>query len=195
MNLLLDILPNEVIIGDVEYSINTDFRCMILFEQIMQSNELTDYEKANYAINNFYPDSQPPSKEAVEFLLWFYRRGLEPEKPIESDDGDFITKREPKVFSWEHDAPYIYAAFLDQYGIDLNLDELHWWKFKALFDGLKDDHMLSKIVGYRSMNITSDMTSRQVKFYRDQKKRYALPDERTEEERERDFADALDDLF
>ncbi len=193
MNLLLDRLPKSVVVEGVKYPIYTDFRGMILFEQIMTSDDLMDHEKSLYALGNFYPEAQPPPNEAVEYLLWFYRVGKEPEKP--KGDENEIPRRQPKVYSYEHDAAYIFAAFLDQYGIDLNTEEIHWWKFRAMMDGLREDHIFSKIVGYRSMVITNDMTDSQKRFYREQKLRYALPDERTEEEREDDFANALANLF
>ena len=39
---------------------------------------------------------------------------------------------------------------MSQYGIDLiDIEELHWYKFLALFKGLKDDEIISKIMAYR----------------------------------------------
>lgn len=62
-----------------------------------------------------------------------------------------IKHREEIVLDYAIDADYIYAAFLSQYGIDLlDVKELHWHKFLALFKGLKDDEMICKIMSYFS---------------------------------------------
>ena len=53
--------------------------------------------------------------------------------------GGTATNRRTQIYSFEHDAPYIYAAFLEQYGIDLTQEnDLHWWRFKAMFDSLSE---------------------------------------------------------
>ncbi|MBS4916067.1 MAG: hypothetical protein KHZ93_00595 [Clostridiales bacterium] len=43
------------------------------------------------------------------------------------------------------DDEYIYAAFLDQYGVDMqDVGPLRWWKFKAMFQGIKSETVLSR---------------------------------------------------
>lgn len=66
-------------------------------------------------------------------------------------------------------------AFKEQYGIDLNDANLHWWKFRALFMSLRADCMFTKILGYRTMPITSKMSTADRNFYQRMKKLYALP--------------------
>lgn len=56
-----------------------------------------------------------------------------------------------KYFDFLQDGPYIYAAFMQAYGIDL-LEErgrLHWWKFVSLLQGLPGDTKFSEIVRIR----------------------------------------------
>ena len=55
-----------------------------------------------------------------------------------------------RVLDYELDADLIYAAFKQQYNIDL-LDEnlhLHWYKFQALLSGLRETK-LTDVMGYR----------------------------------------------
>ena len=76
-----------------------------------------------------------------------------------ASQGGTTTNRRTQIYSFEHDAPYIYAAFLEQYGIDLTQENnLHWWRFKAMFDSLSEKTQFVKIMGYRSMTITKDMS-------------------------------------
>ena len=47
----------------------------------------------------------------------------------------------------------IYAAFMQQYHIDLLTVNLHWYEFKSLFDGLTENTQLIKVIGYRTTEI------------------------------------------
>ena len=195
MNILIDVLPEYVEIDGIEYKINTDFRIGIMFELLIQDNTLTDMEKVEIALNLYYPEIPHDPIQALEKILWFYRCGKEydAESPQEGTEG---TTQQQAIYSFEHDAEYIYAAFLDQYGIDLqDIEHLHWWKFRALFKGLKEDNLIVKIMGYRAIKIDDSMTDSEKKFYRRMKKIYALPDNRTQEEKERDFTNAIASLF
>ena len=195
MNILIDEVPEYVEIDGVEYKINTDFRIGIMFELLIQDNTFADMEKVEIALNLYYPEIPHDPIQALEKILWFYRCGKEydAESPQEGTEG---TTQQQAIYSFEHDAEYIYAAFLDQYGIDLqDIEHLHWWKFRALFKGLKEDNLIVKIMGYRAIKIDDSMTDSEKKFYRRMKKIYALPDNRTQEEKERDFINAIASLF
>ena len=86
----------------------------------------------------------------------------------------------------------IYTAFLDQYGLDLNeTDYLHWCKFKAMFEGLKSDNKICEIMGYRAIDVSKIKDKEEKKRYKKLQREYALPDDRTEEEKEQDFAEAF----
>ena len=195
MNILIDVLPEHVEIDGIEYKINTDFRIGIMFELLIQDNTITDMEKVEIALNLYYPEIPHDPIQALEKILWFYRCGKEydTKSPQEGTEG---TTQQQAIYSFEHDAEYIYAAFLDQYGIDLqDIPHLHWWKFRALFKGLKEDNLIVKIMGYRAIQIDDSMTDAEKKFYRKMKRIYALPDNRTQEEKERDFINAIASLF
>ena len=58
-------------------------------------------------------------------------------------------------FSFTQDAPYIYAAFRQQYGIDLLAErgKLHWWAFNALLKGLTADTQFVRILQIRQKPI------------------------------------------
>ena len=58
-------------------------------------------------------------------------------------------------FSFTQDAPYIYAAFRQQYGIDLLAErgKLHWWAFNALLKGLTAETQFVRILQIRQKPI------------------------------------------
>ena len=65
---------------------------------------------------------------------------------------------------------------MHDYKIDLNkIRYLHWWKFKALFNGLNEDNKLIKIMGYRSIDLRKISDKDEKQRYRELQKLYALP--------------------
>ena len=176
MSLLTSPLPDSVLIDGAEYPINTDFRVSIAFEEIILSGRALEQEAMVKALQMYYPDIPLNITAAVERLLWFYQCGKEGEKGA----GSANSKR---IYSFEYDSEYIYAAFLDQYGIDLQETNLHWWKFKALFHALKEDNQIVKIMGYRAVSITNKMSKEQKDFYRSMKKQYEIPVSKSEREK------------
>ena len=188
MSLLLDKAPETVVVDGRMLPIAVDFRTSIRFELLIQGS-LSGEEKVREALKLYYGERPPETQEAVERLLWFYRCGAdEPEK------GGGKSGASRPHYSFEADAPYIYAAFRSQYGIDLQQAELHWWAFKALLLGLTDCRF-TEIVGYRSIEISEDMPKEQKKFYRKMKALYRLPDGRSAEEKEAEFVRTMGSMF
>ena len=189
VNILIDELPKKV--GNVD--INSDFRISILFELLMQDNELSEEEKVEQALILYYPNLEEITnyKEAIENIIWFYKCGKEEVKENVDEESN-MKNRQKQIYSYEFDAEYIYSAFMEQYNIDLNsISYLHWWKFKALFNSLNENVLFSKIMGYRAMNISKIKDKEMRKHYKKMQKLYALPDMRSEEEKENDFAEAF----
>lgn len=177
-NLILDKLPGKLIIRGAEYRIDTDFRTSILFELMMDDEELSDTEKAEEMFNLYFRFEKPEfCDETISQILWFYRGGQEERKG--TGGGPALDP----VYSFEHDDIYIYAAFMEQYGIDLTtIKYMHWWKFKALLVSLNDNILFSKIMGYRAVKLDKVPKERR-KFYQEMKRIYALPKSKTMQEK------------
>lgn len=178
-------LPYFVFLNNRKYKINVDFRNMISFEQIVQDKTKSKAEKIKKGIQLFYPAfykdidfyylQRNPKlyQEACDKLVWFYKCGRE----------DYLAKKSTsksipinKIFSYEYDDEYIYSAFYQEYGIDLSYDKVHWWKFKALLKGLKEDVVFEKIIGYRAYT-GDDNNMKELKKY------YELPLPESEQKR------------
>lgn len=194
MNILIDKLPCSVIVDNIDTEIVSDFRTSILFEQLMKDNSVNDDVKIELALNLYFPKQFIINTvDAVNKIIWFYGGGKDIK---ESSNKSSNSSKNVNIYDFEQDADYIYAAFMEQYRIDLaDIDYLHWWKFKSLFYGLNKDIQMSKIMFYRSIELTDDMTKNERKFYRDMKRLYALEDMRSEEEKEQDFNDCLAGMF
>ena len=170
MNILIDELPTSVSVAGKRYPVNWGFRTFILIEICIFDQKISDEERITSALRLFYKD-QIPDEQAFETMLWFYRGGKE-ESPAKGK-GASSTKR---VYCFEQDAPFIYSAFRTQYRIDLqdiSSADLHWWKFKTMFESLGEDLKMSKIMYYRAAK-TSGMGKEERAFINEMKKLYAL---------------------
>ena len=190
MNMIIDSLDNilKEKIGNIEF--NTDFRISMLFELLMQDKELTKEEKIIQSLQLYYPNFNEIKdfKTAINNILWFYSGG----KELANSNERKNTRNNKQIYNYEFDAEYIYSAFMQEYKIDLqDIESLHWWKFKALFNGLTEETQFVKIMGYRTIDISKIKNKKEKKRYKELQRLYALPDMRTEEEKEYDFAEAF----
>lgn len=184
MNLLTEIAPRSVEIEGREYEIDADFRNCIKFEQLMFDPDIQDDLRGVLVLNLFYPEIPQAVPAAFEKILWLYSAGQKQQKSSN-------TSRQKRIYSFEYDADYIFAAFLADYRIDLNdVDFLHWWKFRALFAGLKPDNLICKIMDYRAADL-SKLKGEERKFYQKMQKQYALPTPKAEQEKCDEIAEAL----
>ena len=178
----------EKVKSKVKYPLKTDYRTAIKFEWLMQDGNIPDKEKIVGALLLFYGEIPEDIEKAVEDILWFYGGGKEENTKKEKKSDAKVQS----IYSFEFDDDLIYSAFLDQYGLDLQINtELHWWKFKAMFKALKEDNKIVEIMGYRAIDLTKIKDKSEREKYRKLKKLYALPDMRSEEEKERDFNSAF----
>jgi len=167
MNILIDDLPCEI---DGK-RIKSDFRNMVLFELMMQDPTVPTDCKIPFAIDLLYAEPVETVESGVDGLLWFYSCGGPPEK---NESGGVNTGKLERAYDFEQDAAYIYAAFLSVYNIDLNeIDYLHWWKFRAMFNALPDNCKISQIMSYRLID-TSKMNGQEKRFYERMKRLYKI---------------------
>lgn len=182
MNLLIDRPPETVWIGGTEYEINSDFRISVLFELLMQDDDVPDTTKIARAFELYFPvfpEGEDP-KEIFKAMAWFYRCGRSDKEQRPERSGE-DSGNQPKAYSFDYDDEYIYAAFRQQYGIDLaEIEYLHWWEFRAMFKALDEKCAFVKIMGYRTTKITSEMSNTEKAFLRKMKSVHALPVSETE---------------
>lgn len=186
-------LPKSVLIDGVTYPVNCDFRIGIQFENVRKGKG-SDAEKLIRLLRLYYPVRIPPDiGKALDRIIWFYRCGEEKEKEEKKERYQRRGSKDP-AYSFSQDAPYIYAAFKEQYGIDLTKEDLHWWKFMALFESLGEDTKMSRIMYYRKVS-TSGMSKSERAFINDMKKLYKIRDDGEEklslEERNRKWREYI----
>ena len=188
MNLLIDLVPKTITIDNKEYEINSDFRTSILFELLMQDKSIKNNDKIYLALELYYPNIPDDINSAIEKMLWFYICG----KDLITSKRKGKGKSDIKIYSFEYDDDYIYAAFMDQYGIDLqDIKYLHWWKFKAMFKSLKEDTEIVKIMRYRSMDLSKIKDKNEKAYYKKMQELYKIPISKDEQEKLEEIERAL----
>lgn len=184
MNILTKPLPDSVEINGKNYKINTDFKVWIRFAQVIFSAK-GEYKALAKVMCEIFKEKIPVSlAEALSAMLDFYTLQ---KKSRGEEEGE----SRAQIFDFDVDSGLIYAAFLQQYRIDLTKADLHWWVFKTLFDNLSEDTQFVKIMQFRCKDISSIKDKEMKNYYIRMKRRYALPDNRSEKEKENAFANAL----
>lgn len=146
---MYDKLPRFVYMNRERYLINTDYRLFIKFEKEMQGNRTK--EVIIKTLSKFYPAfseivEKNLLREAIKKFLWFYSCGKEQKQTTSSGK----TKVD-RIYDYDYDSELIWGAYWDR-GIDLTTDNVHWWKFKALWNSLPSDCEFKKVIGYRCYN-------------------------------------------
>lgn len=92
-----------------------------------------------------------------------------------------------KTFDLELDYKYYFVDFL-KLGINLNTDEISWWEFDAILEGLflDENSNLSKMLAYRLYEKPpknpKTQEEREHRFRMQMKRKYALPNKQKVEE-------------
>ena len=146
--------PHEsLIIDGIEYPIDTDFRVWIEFQNLMLKKN-TQEEKAADLCFFISEQSLPFSENTLNAIIEFFKGGDNKKSKVEN---------KPPSYDFDTDGSLIYSAFLTQYDIDLTEVKMHWWKFKALFGSLEENHIISKVMWAR--NADTKGMSKQMKDY------------------------------
>lgn len=130
-------LPESIEVEGGLYYIQTSFKYWLRFLELLENKDTPPKDF------DFMYKSKKPSNR-LDGLLALVQFGNPPQILPRIQKGE----AGEKVIDYTIDADYIYAAFLEQYGIDLVTSNMHWYKFQALFRGLHDTK-LNEIIGYR----------------------------------------------
>jgi hypothetical protein len=202
--LIADHLPG-IALG---YPVRTDFRPYVRLENRMFRVDMKDEAAVNAFVNQtlgetLASDATRPGLDPVKAfkaVMWFYRCGrTEDEAKAEAErvkacGSAGIDPGAGRAYDFEVDGALIVAAFAQAYGIDLTDKDtkLHWWRFRALFEGLPKC-TFTQIMEYRTADL-HDMPDKTKALYKQMRRYYALPGEiggephyKTIEEREAAF--------
>lgn len=148
-----------------------------------EDNELTPQEKQIVLLSTFFQSVPRDLPEAMRQANIFLNGG---KTETESDDNEPM-----RLYSFSKDANFIFAAFRQTHGIDLQKEDLHWWKFLALFMDLGTETTFCQLVSLRKRIKTGKATREERNAAREMGEVYEVPDVDTrtleEKQREADF--------
>lgn len=135
-------LPEAVEVDGSLFNVHTTFKYWLRFLELIADNHTLPQD-----FDFMYADKKPASRiNGLMALINF----CNPPQILPRTE----KTASEKIVDYTIDGDYIYAAFMEQYGIDLTESDLHWYKFQALFRGLHGTK-LNEIIGYRQYENTS----------------------------------------
>ncbi len=179
---LYESLPTTIEYEGKEYKIKPSFDRVLEALDVSQDQTFFDEEKADYLLSLFVC-GKTNVQDKWKLIETVYQAIITVPKHA-SDE---------KLFDFTQDAQYIYAGFMQAYGIDLfdQQDKLHWWKFNALFQGLPRDTQIMQIIDIRQRKLPNPTkhNREEIRQLARLKEIYRL--EISQEERDAKFAKSL----
>ena len=173
INLTMKSLPNTIQVQGRDFPVYTDYRIWMRFCIEFQRWKNAGC-RGTLDISYLFTGELPAFCGIEDYAGIFDFAFPSCKVPNGSGDGD-------QTLYYEYDGDYIYAAFMQNYGIDLLETRLHWHKFSALLKGLSGT-MLNEIMGYRAY--TGSKQEKPEPQYRKVKYAWTPIPEETVEERE-----------
>lgn len=186
MNVLIDKLPDTVMVSGFEIPINSDHRSGIRAHIALFDDNTADADQMFFdAMFPHLPahiDVDAAFEAAAEFLIGA------PVPALPAQKGKATPHERSHSFVYDQDA--ILAAFYQQYGIDLTKETLHWWVFHALLNNLRGNHM-ADIMNMRTAEETQGMDDKDKKQLRKNKAKWRLPEPVSDQKRKDDLVACL----
>lgn len=160
-----------------EYPIDLSYDNVLRFYQLLDDADFDEGEKIIAAFHIFFDEEAPDDPEFLMNVVKLLGEYVS-DSPYGGDTANSQDDQAPiRYFSFQQDAPAIYASFMEQYGIDLIEEQgkLHWDKFKALLDGLGPDTQFRRIVAIRQRT-TDGLEGEELAALMEQQQYYRLTD-------------------
>ncbi len=169
--------PTKVEVDGKVIPIDTSFRTALRCMEVVDDDSISDEERA-FAIIYLLTDDIP--KVNLSKLLLVLKKYLQ----CGEDNPRQVSKQRDMDF--EQDEKFIISSFMFDYGIDLNKEDMHWWRFVDLLNGLSSDCILSRIRDIRTMDISiyKDAKTRERILKARQQVALKIKHKETEEEKE-----------
>ncbi|WP_455462497.1 Gp15 family bacteriophage protein [Streptococcus salivarius] len=211
-------LTDKLVIDDKEYALDLSFDNVLKLFEMMRDEDIPEYVKPHFAIRMLISKSlEGETREekakafndafenfSVDELSKVFKSVFEEHIGLSNVEDNHVeydlagnpmkttASDEPKEkapYDIRYDGDYIYASFLQAYGIDLFdvQGKLHWKKFNALLSGLPEGTKFMEAVKIRKWKPQKGDSAEYKEEMRKLQKDYALPndtivDEEYEEE-------------
>ena len=126
-------LPTHVEHNGVEYPINTHYTVALECFDIINDDDLVDWERSVAVVTLLFGGDIPVDEHSLKKAQKYLEVGND-----EDDD------KEEAIIDFGQHREYIYASFKEQYPT-VDMVNLHWWEFISLFKGLSPDTVIGRI--------------------------------------------------
>ena len=156
--------PEYAEVEGKRYKINTDFRVAIECNRIAEDDSIGNLERAMAIIYTLFGDEGINTPEHYERLLELAQKYL-----LCGNEFDNNSNEKPDM-DFIEDYGYIWASMMSDYnGLDIDKENIHWWKFNELLNGLSNSEMGNCCVLNRIRNLrTFDIS--QIKDHKEKEK-------------------------
>lgn len=170
------------------YDLNISFDNILKIIELMKEERIANDKKVEMAIRLFFKfekdkvipfDFETQYQAVMSIFDEYINQKEEVEKvDIHGNPMPVYEKDTKQYYSLKYDAEYIYASFMQAYGIDLleQQGKLHWFKFQALLSGLPKDTKFCEVVSIRQWKKPNKGDTEEKQMSKLQE-HYRLPDE------------------
>lgn len=152
MGFLTDYEDHTICFRGREYILDLAYDTVLNIQRMFRERKMDDADLLMEALKLFgIPEKAillSAQEEAADLLQEIF------EQKVQTKTRPKVGKQK-KLFDFEDDGEYIYASFMQDYGIDL-IDmqgKLPWRRFIALFQGLSDKTKIKEVMRIRGMEV------------------------------------------
>lgn len=199
--------PDVIEAKTADYEVVMDFSRVLRLFELYKQDDIDVSEKLFITIEMFFLTSinEIPEEDFQLILEGLTQKIIgdnSREETVERDMKGNILEEEKKFYDFEEDADYIFASFMQDYGIDLikereksnhywnkvqsgkmSLEKfrnltMSWDKFNALLAGLSETSKFRRVIEIRQMEIPENATEKERKEIKKAKSAVALKSDR-----------------
>ncbi|AIY20826.1 hypothetical protein Javan535_0010 [Streptococcus phage Javan535] len=192
-------LTDKLVIDDEEFPLNLSFDNVLRLFEMWRDEDVPEFVKPHFGIRILTGENLEDF--TVEEMSEVFNEVFEEHISLSTVEDNHVEydlagnpmkttasngKQEQAPYDIRFDGDYIYASFLQAYGIDLFdvQGKLHWKKFNALLSGLPEGTKFMEVIKIRKWKPQKGDSAEYKEEMRRLQKDYALPYEIVEEEEE-----------
>lgn len=190
-------LTDTLVIDDKEFPLNLSFDNVLRLFEMWRDEDVPEFVKPHFGIRILTGETLEDF--SVEEMSEIFNEVFEEHISLADVKDNHVEydlagnpmkttasngKQEQAPYDIRYDGDYIYASFLQAYGIDLfdMQGKLHWRKFNALLSGLPEGTKLMEVIKIRKWKPQKGDSAEYKEEMRRLQKDYALPNDVIEEE-------------
>lgn len=190
-------LTDKLVIDDEEFPLNLSFDNVLRLFEMWRDEDVPEYVKPHFGIRILTGETLEDF--TVEEMSEVFNEVFEEHISLSTVEDNHVEydlagnpmkttasngKQEQAPYDIRYDGDYIYASFLQAYGIDLFdvQGKLHWKKFNALLSGLPEGTKFMEVIKIRKWKPQKGDSAEYKEEMRRLQKDYALPYEVIEDE-------------